>query len=417
MGTRLGAGEVLLRTLQAHGQRSVHVKPIIYWFRSDLRLDDNAAWQAALRHGPCVLPVYVHDPQLRIPTRWGVERMGRHRHHFLRERLVELRRRLSQSGFELLECEGAAAEVLPELLIRHGAAGVVCEEIAVPYEQGDVAAIRRAGVDVHTVWQSSLFAPEDLPFCIADLPDSFTAFRKRLECEALRPRPVLATRASPDDACDESTARAHVRRYLESGFARTYKQTRDALYGHRTSSLWSRWLGVGALSPREIYRDLKAHEAAHGANDGTYWLWFELLWRDYFRFLHLKFGRRLYRGRGLSVAPTGTHNAEGFARWCAGETGEPLVDAGMRELASTGFLSNRMRQIAASYLIYELNADYRAGAAWFEYQLVDYDPYSNQGNWLYIAGRGTDPRGGRRFDVAWQTAQHDPDGVYRRMWS
>ena len=89
----------------------------------------------------------------------------------------------------------------------------------------------------------------------------------------------------------------------------------------------------------------------------------------------------------------------------------------MRELAATGFMSNRLRQLAASYLIHDLGCDWRAGAAWFEAQLIDYDVYSNQGNWLYIAGRGTDPRGGRRFDPAKQAREHDPDGSFREMWS
>jgi hypothetical protein len=92
------------------------------------------------------------------------------------------------------------------------------------------------------------------------------------------------------------------------------------------------------------------------------------------------------------------HDGRRFAAWCAGQTGQPLVDAAMRELAATGYLGNRLRQVAASYLIHDLGCDWRAGAAWFEAQLLDYDVYSNQGNWLYIAGRGTDPRGGRRFD-------------------
>ena len=88
----------------------------------------------------------------------------------------------------------------------------------------------------------------------------------------------------------------------------------------------------------------------------------------------------------------------------------------MRELAATGYLSNRLRQVVASYLIYDLRGDWRAGAAWFESQLVDYDVYSNQANWLYIAGRGTDPRGGRRFNPIKQAQDHDADGSYRIMW-
>jgi len=171
------------------------------------------------------------------------------------------------------------------------------------------------------------------------------------------------------------------------------------------------------LSARRILAELRQFEAAHGASDGSYWLWFELLWRDYFRFLHLQHGVRLYHGRGISKLEPPTHHAPNFERWRCGETGQPLVDAAMRELSATGYLSNQLRQVAASYLIYELGGDWRAGAAWFESQLVDYDVYSNQGNWLYIAGRGSDPRGGRRFNVDKQTAEHDADGAYRRLWA
>ncbi len=162
--------------------------------------------------------------------------------------------------------------------------------------------------------------------------------------------------------------------------------------------------------------ELKEFENEFGANDGSYWLWFELLWRDYFRILHLKWGRRLYSARGLGDAPAPQHHQPSFQKWCLGETGESIVDAGMRELRATGYLSNRLRQVVASYLIYDLNGDWRAGAAWFESQLIDYDVYSNQGNWLYIAGRGTDPRGGRRFNPQKQANDHDSDLSYRSIW-
>ena len=190
----------------------------------------------------------------------------------------------------------------------------------------------------------------------------------------------------------------------------------NGLAGVDYSSKWSPWLATGALSARRIMAELRQFEATHGANEGSYWLWFELLWRDYFRFLHLQHGRRLYRAQGLAQEPPARHNAQGFERWCQARTGEPLIDAAMRELQATGYLSNRLRQVVASYLVYEVGADWRAGAAWFEAQLVDYDVYSNQGNWLYIAGRGTDPQGGRRFNIQKQLSQYDAEGQYLRLW-
>lgn len=129
-----------------------------------------------------------------------------------------------------------------------------------------------------------------------------------------------------------------------------------------------------------------------------------------------KHGCRLYGARGLSDLSLPVHDARGFERWIQGRTGDALVDAGMRELSATGYLSNRLRQNVASYLVHDLGGDWRAGAAWFESQLLDYDVHSNQGNWLYIAGRGTDPRGGRRFNTHKQAQDYDRDGAYRRLW-
>ncbi|MGL6041495.1 MAG: FAD-binding domain-containing protein, partial [Deefgea sp.] len=194
------------------------------------------------------------------------------------------------------------------------------------------------------------------------------------------------------------------------------KHTRNGLIGTDYSTKFSPWLATGAISARQIDCAVKAHEAAVGANESTYWIGFELLWRDYFRFLHLRYGRQLYRAKGLNPAATISHNAGNFSLWCQGQTGQPFIDAGMRELAATGYLSNRMRQNVASFLIHELQCDWRAGAAWFESQLIDYDVYSNQGNWLYLAGCGTDPRSNRRFNIETQIKNYDPQHEYQQLW-
>jgi len=328
----------------------------------------------------------------------------------------------------------------------------VCEEIAAPEEQAAVAGLRSSGLNVKTVWQSTMVALDDLPFVADALPDVFSTFRNMVERASLAPRPPLPeplrfpplpdisrypipkyqrpviqgakpdARSSfpyhlPEFSGGETVAATHLARYLSRKLPHTYKDTRNGLSGMDYSSKLAPWLATGAISARTIYAELKQFEAEHGANDGTYWLWFELLWRDYFRLLHLKFGRQLYLAKGLGDNRMPTHDTLAFYYWCQGETGQPLVDAGMRELAATGYLSNRLRQIVASYLIHDLACDWRAGAAWFESQLIDYDVYSNQGNWLYIAGRGTDPRGGRRFNPIKQAHDYDPDGAYQALWS
>ncbi len=433
----------------------------LYWFRNDLRLHDQPGLRAACAAPTSrLLPVYFVGPPAQT-TRWGFARMGRHRRAWRAATLRELGAQLAALHCPLLLCRGPAVTQLPALARAVGAATVFCEDIAAPEERAEVDALRAAGLDVRSVWHGSLLDPARLPFAVHDLPQVFTSFRRAVEQHAVEPAPPLPTpqRLPPwpalasrlpgtrradglaalagvdSAACDarscfaystprcragESAALRHLARYLERGLPHSYKRTRDALADFDASSKFSPWLATGALSPRTVLHQLRDFESRQGASDGSYWLWFELLWRDYFRFLHLQHGRRLYAagglgGRGGRGAPA--HDAQAFARWCEGRSGEPLVDAGMRELRCTGYISNRMRQIVASHLVHELGCDWRAGAAWFEAQLIDYDVYSNQGNWLYIAGRGTDPRGGRRFDVAAQAARHDAQGDYRRRWS
>ncbi len=420
---------------------------LIHWFRNDLRLADNPALTHACRQAERVLPVYVHSPAADTATPWGFPRRGAHRRRFLRAALDALHARLVEEGSSLLEIHGEPAHCLPALAAQVGAAGITCEAIAAPDEEAEVAALTAAGIPVHALWQSSLLDPAALPFTAARLPDVFTAFRQAVERAGLpppaplpvphlpgwpagvAPTPTEAAEAFEVDARSsfpytrpafhggEAAALAHLDRYFTSERPHRYKATRNGLTGVDFSSKFSPWLASGALSARTAYARLKAFEGEQGASDGSYWLWFELLWRDYFRFLHLKYGRRLYRAAGLGTQPAPAHHPANFERWCRGETGQALVDAAMRELAVTGFMSNRLRQLAASYLIHDLGCDWRAGAAWFEAQLIDYDVYSNQGNWLYIAGRGTDPRGGRRFDPAKQAREHDPDGSFRKLWA
>lgn len=211
-------------------------------------------------------------------------------------------------------------------------------------------------------------------------------------------------------------ANQHLDQYFERRLLDTYKQTRNQLEGIDFSSKFSPWLACGCISARTIAKKITAYEEVHGANEGTYWLWFEMLWRDYFEFLAFKYGVRLFHGKGLTQKLPNAFDSVQFDLWRNGKTKSSFVNAGMAELAQTGFLSNRMRQIVASYWIYDMNGDWRAGAAWFESQLIDYDVYSNQGNWLYIAGKGTDPRGGRPFNVVKQEEVYDPIGNYRSRW-
>jgi deoxyribodipyrimidine photo-lyase len=183
------------------------------------------------------------------------------------------------------------------------------------------------------------------------------------------------------------------------------------------SSKFSAWLALGCLSPRYIYEQVRAYETQRIKNDSTYWLIFELLWRDYFRFIAHKHGKKIFRSSGLhGVTIPWQQDWKRFELWCAGETGYPLIDANMRELAATGFMSNRGRQNVASFLTKNLGIDWRMGAEWFESLLIDYDVASNWGNWNYSAGVGNDARGFRYFNILKQAQDYDPDGHYVQHW-
>jgi deoxyribodipyrimidine photo-lyase len=395
--------------------------------------------QACLNAGQ-LLPVYFHQPEGELNP-YGVERVGGHRKQFLRESLDDLKGQLQKLGSNLFEFTDRPNKVLPKLVRSFGAKAIFCEQIEAPEELEQVALLREMDLDVQTFWQSSMLDPQYFPFEIQEMPDIFTQFRRAVEASGLKytnpvktpeifpPLPSmdnlgeLMTEAAlahehnlPDYLGGEGHARDHLKQYLERRLPDSYKETRNQLLGQDYSSKFSPWLSLGCISPRVIAAKLAAYEKCYGANDGTYWLWFELLWRDYFRLLHFKFGRRLYQARGLSDLTARPFDSVRFEQWCSGNTGESLIDAGMRELRASGYLSNRMRQIVASYWIYDMRGDWRAGAAWFETQLIDYDVYSNQGNWLYIAGRGTDPRGGRPFNITKQAQDHDPKAIYRRLW-
>ncbi|CAE6419686.1 unnamed protein product [Rhizoctonia solani] len=236
----------------------------------------------------------------------------------------------------------------------------------------------------------------------------------------------------------ESAARQRLDYYLgiggaeESCPATTYKETRNGLLGADYSTKFSPYLTFGCLSAREIAarcddledRLREAGSLTDTARKNIYWIKFELLWRDYMFFVNIKYGNNLFKPQGLltGASPGKSEWTEWENRndklqaWFEGRTGVPFVDACMRELASTGYMSNRGRQNVASYLTKDMHFDWRIGAEFFESFLLDYDPASNYGNWAYVAGVGNDPRQGRKFNIIKQANDYDPNGEYVKQW-
>jgi deoxyribodipyrimidine photo-lyase len=190
------------------------------------------------------------------------------------------------------------------------------------------------------------------------------------------------------------------------------------MVGADYSSKFSAWLALGCLSPRYIYEEVKKYEKQFGANESTYWLIFELLWRDFFRFMFKKYQTKffLYSGIKTDKVNSKSLNQKLLSQWINGKTASDFINASMLELKQTGFMSNRGRQNVASYFCNELNMDWRLGASYFEEQLIDYDVCSNWGNWAYLAGVGNDPRAHRYFNIEKQAKEYDKNSIFRDLW-
>ena len=218
----------------------------------------------------------------------------------------------------------------------------------------------------------------------------------------------------------ENSAQDHLKNYFKNPeVSKSYKLTRNGMLLFDDSTKFSPWLSLGCLSPREIYYELKNFEKRYGSNESTYWIFFELLWRDYFKYYAYFNKENLFLRTGIqnSKKPSLPQRLEMdlFKKWKAAATGIDFIDANMIELKETGWMSNRGRQNVASFLVKTQNVDWRLGAYYFEEMLIDYDCASNWGNWSYLAGVGTDPRD-RIFNIEKQAHDYDPEKLYVKKW-
>lgn len=332
-------------------------------------------------------------------------------------------------------------------------------------------------MDVHWTWSgSTLHHPGDLPFNPTgpSIPRTFTAYRKLMESQTtpvavreelpipeefprfplslrLRNDPLPSLRidlqveglADPldypyphpngvhpfDGGLDAANERIEEYIWRWEGLE-DYKDTRNKSGIRNSSSKFAPYLSAGVLSARTIYKHVKDFEAKHAdETQHTYWMILELMTRDYFRWLSASsaVGNKLFALNGFSGPDSGEKSTwisprsslkekELLQKWVDGMTGAPFVDASMRELKFTGFMSNRGRQNVASFLVHDMKfPDWRAGAEYFEAQLIDHDVASNWGNWAYVAGVGSDPRA-RKFNVIKQSMDYEPDGWFITRW-
>ncbi|XP_010525545.1 PREDICTED: cryptochrome DASH, chloroplastic/mitochondrial [Tarenaya hassleriana] len=429
----------------------------ILWFRNDLRVLDNDALYRAWVSSDTLLPVYCLDPRLFQTTHYfAFPKTGALRAAFLMECLDDLKKNLIKRGLNLLIRNGKPEDIIPSLAKDFGAHTVFAhketcsEELRV--ERLMQKALREAsgrpenGAKLQLIWGNTMYHIDDLPFAAVDLPDVYTQFRKSVEAKcsvrsctrvpfSLGPTPSVdnwgdvpilgqldiqpqEVRKGMRFVGGETAALGRVFEYFwNKDLLKVYKETRNGMLGPDYSTKFSPWLALGCISPRLIYEEVKRYERERIANNSTYWVLFELIWRDYFKFLSIKYGNSLFHlGGPRNVQGRWSQDKKLFEAWRDGKTGYPLIDANMKELSTTGFMSNRGRQIVCSFLVRDMGLDWRMGAEWFETCLLDYDPCSNYGNWTYGAGVGNDPREDRYFSIPKQAQTYDPEGEYVAWW-
>ncbi len=428
-------------------------KRAIVWFRNDLRVTDNETLVKAIQSAEEILPIYCFDPRMFEKTALGFPKTGAFRFQFLVESLRQLRIRLQELGADLIIAQGLPEEKLIEIGEKYSVEKIFFSQEVTSEEVGVEIALEKSawakGIQTESFWQSTLFHSDDLPFPVAQTPEVFTQFRKSLEkiVEVRRTFPAPLTIKYPGTDTifsngdfpeyshfglkEPEPASAYVelvggedaglRRiqsyFWEKNLLKNYKETRNGLLGFDYSSKFSPWLTLGCISPRTIFEEVKRYERERIKNESTYWLIFELIWRDYFRFICKKHGNAVFQIDGIKKQmDSWRRDSADFQRWCEGKTGVPFVDANMRELNTTGFMSNRGRQNVASFLVNDLNIDWTWGASYFESQLIDYDVCSNWGNWMYVAGVGNDPRENRYFNIIRQGKNYDKEGDFVRAW-
>ncbi len=425
-------------------------KTALVWFRNDLRTLDNKILTQATEQYEKVIGLYVLDPNRFTTTRWGFKKTERFRAQFLLESLADLRHQLQLLGIPLYVEFQSTVKAVPEFFENFEAAALFYQEEWTEEESQEsrqVLSLLPKTASVKHCKDQFLFHPDDVPIQIGNLPEVFTVFRKKCEkygsVQALvnkpqktqpdaqwpdiQPIPTLEELGLEHIESDSRSAfpfkggsqEAALR--LDHYFWKTkklsyYKNTRNGLLGLDYSSKFSPWLANGSISPRQIYWAVKDYEKEIQKNSSTYWLIFELIWRDYFKYISLKHGNKIFKLGGiLKKSYRWKTDPHLFVDWANGQTEEPFVNANMIELKQTGWMSNRGRQNVASYFAKNLWMDWRMGAAYFESLLLDFDVHSNYGNWMYVAGVGNDPRD-RKFDVAWQAERYDPDGKYQNRW-
>ena len=404
--------------------RASDIQPLaIFWFRRDLRIEDNRGLEAALNSGLAVLPIFIFDPRILKPLPKTDARMT-----FICQALDSLREQLRTHGSDLEIYHGEPVKIWSVILKKHKIKRVFFNEDYEPYARKRDDNVRKlveaSGGELVSFKDQVIFGPEEVlksdgkPYRVYT-PYS-KAWRNQLKGSDLqrvssgkRLSSLLRFKAgswpSIEDLGFETSKTEMPKANLSAALLGSYARTRDFPALANGTSRLGLHLRFGTVSIRKIARAAEKYSTAFLG---------ELIWREFFMQILFHFpqsAEACFDERYENIDCI--NNRKQFEAWCEGRTGYPIVDAGMRELNRTGFMHNRARMIAASFLTKHLLVHWRWGERYFAKRLLDYELSSNVGNWQWAAGCGCDAAPYFRvFNPKLQAEKFDPQSEYIRRW-
>tara|TARA_B100000475_G_scaffold175704_1_gene139567 strand:+ start:5739 stop:7031 length:1293 start_codon:yes stop_codon:yes gene_type:complete len=419
----------------------------LVWFRSNLRVEDNTSLSRAIKDSSRVIGYINIDPAIFELSDYGFKKTEKFRTKFLLESIQDLKKQLNGINISLIITNQDFETSINSIIEKYNIRSIYMQK---EWTRDELAEEKQIPKHINLIkdFDQFLYSPESVKEVYENIPRGFSNFRKKcekylnIEYPLQIPKP-LDKKNNIDDVYSiptlndlgfeefrvhknsvfkflggETSAKERVYQYFfETKRISKYKLTRNGLLGKDYSSKLSSWLANGSISVRYVYMQIKKYEEEIEKNESTYWLFFELIWRDFFKYVSMQHKDKFFSKSGIyGDSKDWSNNKDLINRWINGETNEPFVNANMRELSQTGFMSNRGRQNVANYLTKELKIDWRIGAEYFESLLIDYDVHSNYGNWLYNAGIGNDSMPFRKFNPKLQSERYDPNKEYEKLW-
>ena len=419
----------------------------LVWFRNNMRVEDNSSLTKAINNSENVIGFINIDPKNFLSTKYGFKKTEKFRVKFLLETISDLKSQLDKLNISLIITHKDFGQSINEIINQFEVTSIYTQTEWTRDELKEESFIPEE-INLIKDFDQFLFSPNDVRSLYDNIPRGFSNFRKKCEKylsvndtlsipKSLNsdnkisidyPIPSLSDLGFKDFEVHkdsvfrfkggETNAKNRIRNYFfETRNVSTYKLTRNGLIGEDYSSKFSPWLANGSVSVKYIFKSLKEYEKEVEKNDSTYWLYFELIWRDFFKYVSMQHKDKFFNKDGIyGEDKEWSDDQDILLNWINGKTNEPFVNANMIELSQTGFMSNRGRQNVSNYLTKELKIDWRIGAEYFESMLIDYDVHSNYGNWLYNAGIGNDSMPFRKFNPKLQSERYDPEKSYEKIW-